>query len=506
MDQKYDVIVIGAGEKIKSTVQMLSEQGQQVMYIELLPETLATMVCHHPKKNTPSSQAFQTDKEQNPMKTKIHFQKQTVQSTVGETITYTFHVEESVEITEVERVDIENDSQEEVSMDHSYLYQPPNHPQQKIEPFETEMVDDLAHSSNHTVLNEDTITFYEEESDSTIHEMDRIYYEIDNPSIEEGEPETIDLTEEVASRREHVSEKEKQDKNTIHHLNHSLKPSSLSQQKEREHELREKLIRRKGNKSLNLLMGDYQEEKESLEKPQESVYELPEEEMDRSAFLHSVLNKPSYSPRESRLRKRLSFKSKPQQTSEKTVTEHSSDVNLQPKSSSTQSNYEEDDNQQNIYSFEPFSSRRRVRAQKKGRMLTTAERFKSKPSPPKPLQQFEEQSFSSSEESFENQDLSYQESIVESSSAQQPIRSNEQFSLHSTTEITPSNLTIQSDQSIDSLKKDSIEFEEPYGGYHSLEDFLPPYSQNGRKRQEIDEIEKRKIALRGLHNLINNLG
>ena len=55
------------------------------------------------------------------------------------------------------------------------------------------------------------------------------------------------------------------------------------------------------------------------------------------------------------------------------------------------------------------------------------------------------------------------------------------------------------------LKKDNIDIEEPYGGYNSLEDFFPPYS-SGRKRQEMDEIEKRKIALRGLHNLINNLG
>jgi predicted N-acyltransferase len=45
-----------------------------------------------------------------------------------------------------------------------------------------------------------------------------------------------------------------------------------------------------------------------------------------------------------------------------------------------------------------------------------------------------------------------------------------------------------------------------YGDYSSWEDFLTPLSQNKRKRQELDKIEKRKIALRGLHNLINNLG
>ncbi|SDY36642.1 hypothetical protein [Thermoactinomyces sp. DSM 45892] len=55
------------------------------------------------------------------------------------------------------------------------------------------------------------------------------------------------------------------------------------------------------------------------------------------------------------------------------------------------------------------------------------------------------------------------------------------------------------------LKADEIEFEDAYG-YNSWEEFLTPISQNNRKRQELDQIEKRKLALRGLHNLIDNLG
>lgn len=57
-----------------------------------------------------------------------------------------------------------------------------------------------------------------------------------------------------------------------------------------------------------------------------------------------------------------------------------------------------------------------------------------------------------------------------------------------------------------SLKRDDIEFEDAYGGYNSWEEFLTPHSENSRKRQEMDKIEKRKLALRGLHSLINNLG
>ncbi|MBD1371982.1 hypothetical protein IC620_06365 [Hazenella sp. IB182357] len=55
------------------------------------------------------------------------------------------------------------------------------------------------------------------------------------------------------------------------------------------------------------------------------------------------------------------------------------------------------------------------------------------------------------------------------------------------------------------LKSDQIEFEDAFG-YSSFEEFITPFSENSRKRQEIDQIEKRKMALRGLHNLINHLG
>ncbi|SFS37288.1 hypothetical protein [Marininema halotolerans] len=51
------------------------------------------------------------------------------------------------------------------------------------------------------------------------------------------------------------------------------------------------------------------------------------------------------------------------------------------------------------------------------------------------------------------------------------------------------------------LKRDSIDIEDPYG--QSYEDLLEPFAQNN---PQSEQLEKRKIALRGLHNLINNLG
>jgi hypothetical protein len=57
-----------------------------------------------------------------------------------------------------------------------------------------------------------------------------------------------------------------------------------------------------------------------------------------------------------------------------------------------------------------------------------------------------------------------------------------------------------SSDSGDTLKRDTIELEDPYG-YDSYEDFLTPFAN-----AELEKLEKRKLALRGLHKLIKNLG
>lgn len=506
MNHQYDVIVIGTGEKTKSTADALRKQGQQVMYIELTPEMLATMVCHHPKKNNSSSQEFDTEKENGPMKTKIHLQQQTVQSSAGEIITYTFHVEESVEITEVEQLEVEDhNNEDDLSKNHTYLYQPTDSKEQNIEPIELELLDDYnTHEVIDAEIMDEAITYYEDDSDSNLDEMDHVLYEIDDQPIEEKH-ETIDFTEEVTPTIEDESDSKDYQQNSVHSLTHSLKPSTLSQQREREHELREKLIRRKGKtETPNLLTGDYQD-RESFEESNsmQTIYDNHEKNnIDRSTFLQSVLSKPSYSPRESRLRKRLSFKPKTQPPAEmeKATSDHSTDSHRSQSSPTIQ---EDHPKKQKVYSFEPFSSRRRARVHKKNRMLTTVERFKPTP---KPMKQIEEQHDSFTQDDYENQDLSFQQAYTEESSSSQLIsNTDEHLNAYESTQI-DSNSTIQPETTADNLKKDTIEMEDPYGEYNSFEDFLPPYSQNNRKRQEMDEIEKRKIALRGLHNLINNLG
>ncbi|OYD07920.1 FAD-dependent oxidoreductase [Paludifilum halophilum] len=57
--------------------------------------------------------------------------------------------------------------------------------------------------------------------------------------------------------------------------------------------------------------------------------------------------------------------------------------------------------------------------------------------------------------------------------------------------------------SSDTLKRDEIDIEDPFG--QSYEEFMGPFSSSSGN-PESEEVERRKIALRGLHNLINNLG
>ena len=498
MNHQYDVIVIGTGEKTKSAVRALSEQGQQVMYIELLPEMLTTMVCHRPKKNT-SSQEFHPSKEQNQMKTKIHIQKQTVKTSAGETITYTFHVEESVEIREVERVESDEPIHEEWDSQQPYLFHATNQSQSNVEPLKFDLIDDFIDKMNQSSSEPkiDDHFYFEEESSSNDQEEESIFYEIDEEPIKKEE-ETIDFIEEIQSIDNEEVKHEEVDDHVIHSMNHTLKPSTLSQQKERENELREKLIRRKDQSETTNLLTTSEYQTQDLFEEQEDhiqpIFNEKDEEMDRSAFLQSVLNKPSYSPRESRLRKRLTFKPKIYQTSEQ-----KNETNLSFLSQSSQQEEQDHQENQKVYSFEPFSSRRRARAQKKNRMLTNIQQSHSTD---------ENQQLSSIQEEVEHLESSgSQQSFLEESSSKQQPYVMESSSKQSTGKIhtiepNQSQLSMGENASSDLLKKDDIEIEDPYGGYDSLEDFFP----RGRKRQEMDEIEKRKIALRGLHNLINNLG
>jgi hypothetical protein len=127
------------------------------------------------------------------------------------------------------------------------------------------------------------------------------------------------------------------------------------------------------------------------------------------------------------------------------------------------------------YPVQPLSMRRRSRVHKKNRLLSNLELARKTPEP-QPAEPEPEQSFLRKD---------------------QPM-----FESDFTADLVDDDY--QETQGTEPLKRDTIEFEEPFG--NNWEDFLHPYPQGNRKRQELDKIEKRKIALRGLHNLINQLG
>ena len=60
------------------------------------------------------------------------------------------------------------------------------------------------------------------------------------------------------------------------------------------------------------------------------------------------------------------------------------------------------------------------------------------------------------------------------------------------------------EQSSNPLKREAIQLEDPYG-YNAWEDIMP-FSKGKENNSTLNASEKRQIALRGLRNLINNLG
>jgi hypothetical protein len=228
---------------------------------------------------------------------------------------------------------------------------------------------------------------------------------------------------------------------------------------------------------------------ESKTEQTEEDNEQPETHHDEENFTSEEENHNSPTlllDRDIRLRKKFSFHQLHQETTEQTI---------EPvkREKTTKNNVEEEEQttkKPDVFPLEPFSSRRR---NKKSRLFSTLE--STIPNPlvqPSPTQK--------NEKAFSNL---VQDSIIPNELDENPSDSDESDADQTNAlEEQPNNVETNSDN----LKFDNIEFEEPYG-YNSFEDFFPSFSNtNDRKRQEMDKIEKRKIALRGLHNLINNLG
>jgi hypothetical protein len=227
-----------------------------------------------------------------------------------------------------------------------------------------------------------------------------------------------------------------------------------------------------------------EQEVESNIYPEEERKDSTEEQEQEQTDSHTlVLN------RDIRLRKKFSFHQLHQETKSNPTVD-----STQPEKTTITQTEEEQTKKPDVFPLEPFSSRRR---NKKSRLFSSLEAAIPNPIIQPSTTAKPEKSFSSLiQESIIQHDLE-----DESVKSTKPEPSDNVVSLEEEETKTD---TIETNS--DNLKIDNIEFEEPYG-YNSFEDFFPSFSNsNDRKRQEMDKIEKRKIALRGLHNLINNLG
>jgi hypothetical protein len=464
MEPQYDVIIIGTGETAQQAVAALKEQGKTALLIDLKPEMVTTMVCQSP--GGPSTNGHPSSQVSEPTligdeQTQIWLHKHTLHTATSQTTTYTLQVQE---VPEVQTAD-----------DHSVLETQDHSPELRV-------IEDTSY---------DEVTI---------------------------EPEIIEIKQ--------------TDRET---------DSPFTLLRERENFLREKLIRRKSAFTFHKhpSASDFEEsihhlesikiddddpgEEESGNQPN-ATYIIHAEERspeEEAPIPPGAIEQPVYREREMKLRKRLlgnhrfsapepSFTPARTSAAEPSGTMDEGNKKQTFPSESRESRHEAEKRelprkQTEVYSFEPFSSRRRARSHKKSRFTHKVDPFANK-KPKNALQK--------------PQLFEWEKPPSAAQNNTEPVKPNEESIYNGLPFIngTPEMQPFQKEPfqkepepepehtSNDLLKRDNIEFEDAYGGYNSWEELMIPFSENNRKRQEMDKIEKRKIALRGLHNLINNLG
>lgn len=463
-ESQYDFIIIGTDPSGQETVQPLQERGKSAYYIQMTPEMVATLVSQSLIKaetNEPSSATEEIDHGH-----KLTLQQSTLHTPAGETTTYAIHVVKSEPETEESSDFVQEPAYYEVD---PYQTQPLDDESESAEEeFEVLEAQEVEYASPYSFFQENPIpssrkkglrrksrtpfkSEQEQLDDYSVYSVERISLEDDEPEpIPEpiqgspwGEPSSLpQLFSQPSSEPQPLQ------------MNHSFDEEEPEPTqpifREREHKLRK---RQRIHYTESLVYED-----NGAKQP--------------SATSFSVNQSPFY---------RESSSSSPFQES----------TSYQESTQGIQ--YEADEH--HAQPIESFTPRRRNRQQKKVR-------FQQK------IESLAEKRASKAKQNT----ASFWEEPSQTSSNQSPFFVFEESPLFENTQpTTPSFSTdLYRDDSSDdadaNLKRDNIELEDAYGGYNSWEEFLTPHSQNSRKRQEMDKIEKRKIALRGLHSLINNLG
>ncbi|WP_124728584.1 hypothetical protein [Staphylospora marina] len=423
----YDVILIGAGESGRETLNVLENQGKRAFYIELAPETVATLISQNPPASEEESPSRPLSVQIGDREMPIRLYGRRFRTAAGETVTYTLQItaEES----------------------------PENRPVNT----EVHMEEDVREA------------------------------EPDGWNVSE-EPEVLEAEQvEYASPYTFVSEREAPFREK---LSKRRKISFQDAAPEQETDMPVYTLER-------LTLSDDEEDDEWTRTDSYA----PEQEADAARDDHPLWQAsrpPVYRERELKLRKRLFASNRLSQTGPAEMPPESSHQPIadfaepQPyvKESVKESAHEPAASpaEPELFQLEPIS-RKRARSQKKVRIQKKLDEIQAEARPaappaPQPAEEPDPSFFSP-----------YPGGLF---GGGQP--SIQPFS-RPTSEKEP-----ESSDSHEALKKDDIELEDAFGGYNSWEEFMTPFSEGSRKRQEIDKVEKRKIALRGLHNLINNLG
>jgi hypothetical protein len=478
-ESQYDCIVIGTGKSGRASVEALKEKGLNPLYIHLTSEMMTMMVSQQMRQQNiqagdPSSQT-ETSMSSN-QDGPIFSHKQTLRTPIGEMTTYTFQVQPAL---------WESGQENKTSSPETFtsIGQMPRGDEPEV--LEAQQVEYVSHPffsergarrKKAFRRNKTKLSFQEQpeiEEEYPIYPLERIKLEDDETKelVTSGWKKNPFYDERSSHQGEYEQKEEEADDTETPPV-----------YRERELKLRKRLT--ENHHVQGFSDSDREEQEQETTIPKNFDNGLFQD----SSYFQEPLFKPfSYSPDRSQPNQssRQPFESKHYEQSgyDQPYDQHPFTDPPSYDSDSYESSQSEPAKQENdIFPLEPFSARRRSRNQKKARLQSLAEQ-REKKQPKRPASIFWEEPQGEEEHSlFPNGHPTIQPFSRES-------------------EDDP-----ETQEGESNLKRDDIEFEDAYGGYNSWEEFITPFSQNSRKRQEIDKIEKRKIALRGLHNLINNLG
>ncbi|MRG26718.1 hypothetical protein [Laceyella tengchongensis] len=484
-ESQYDLIIIGTEPSDHESVRKLQESGKTAYYIQLTPNMITTLVSqsltNRESSDEPSSASEHADAD---LKLTLH--QTTLHTPTGETTTHTIHVARGEVKQEEEEISISYS--EETAYQESAHYQ--THPleedaEQADEEWEVLEAQEVEYASPYSFFQvtppastrkkglrrKNRIPFQaeqEEKEEHAVYPVERIALEDDEPEQEQeafsyspwGEPSSMPnlftpLAFEPDSAQQPDNDESKEEE--------PIQPIY----RERDLKLRKRLA---ANKRIQYMDHDGPEQQDNgqqaNQQPMGPFSFESQAPMHHSPFRESSSYRESVSYQES-----SSF-----QEATQGIQYEAKDTQSQP--------------------LEPFSSRRRNR-QKKARFQQKIESLVDHRANKAPMQQ--------------NTASFWEEQPQQQTNHQSPFFAFEDGPLFENTQPTMQPFSRDSSQDEEpemdaSLKRDDIEFEDAYGGYNSWEEFLTPHSENSRKRQEMDKIEKRKLALRGLHSLINNLG